>query len=134
MHRMRARTLKQMLEQRRDELQAEVDERMRKLRSDGAARPTRQTELDTAEPDFQEDIELALIQMKSELISKITKALGRLEDGDYGTCASCDEPIAEKRLRAMPFAVRCTSCQETYETTERRERHSQRHTHLFLDA
>jgi DnaK suppressor protein len=134
MHRMRERTLKQMLEQRRDELQAEVDERMRKLRSDGAARPTRQTELDTAEPDFQEDIELALIQMKSELISKITKALGRLEDGDYGTCASCDEPIAEKRLRAMPFAVRCTSCQETYETTERRERHGQRHTHLFLDA
>lgn len=134
MHRMRERTLKQMLEQRRDEVQAEVDERMRKLRSDGAARPTRQTELDTAEPDFQEDIELALIQMKSELISKITKALGRLEDGDYGTCASCDEPIAEKRLRAMPFAVRCTSCQETYKTTERRERHSQRHTHLFLDA
>jgi DnaK suppressor protein len=134
MHRMRERTLKQMLEQRRGEIQAEVDERMRKLRCDGAASATRQTELDTAEPDFQEDIELALIQMKSELISKITRALGRLEDGDYGTCASCDEPIAEKRLRAMPFAVRCTSCQETHEATEQRERHGQRHTHLFLDA
>ena len=134
MHRMRERTLKHMLERRRDEIQAEVDERMRKLRSDGAASPTRQTELDTAEPDFQEDIELALIQMKSELISKISKALERLEDGDYGTCASCDEPIAEKRLRALPFAVRCTSCQETHETAERRERHGQRHAQLFLDA
>jgi DnaK suppressor protein len=134
MHRLRERTLEQMLEQRRDDVQAEVDERMRKLRSEGAASPTRQTEPDTSEQDFQEDIELALIQMKSELVSKIKNALVRLQDGDYGTCAVCDEPIAEKRLRAMPFAVRCTSCEAAQETTERRERTGQRHSHLFLDA
>jgi DnaK suppressor protein len=134
MHRLRERTLKLMLEQRRDEIQAEVEERMRKLRSEGAASPTRQTEPDSSEPDFQEDIELHLIQMKSEIVSKISKALERLHDGDYGTCVTCDEPIAEKRLRAMPFAVRCTTCQETHESAERRERHGQRHSHLLLDA
>ncbi len=42
----------------------------------------------------------------------VEEALDRLEAGDYGVCLSCDEPIAEKRLRALPWARYCVVCQE----------------------
>ena len=78
--------------------------------------------VESAEADIQEDLELALVQMKSETLNKITDALTRLEQGDYGNCYECGEEIAEKRLRALPFAVRCKDCEEAKEVAERRER------------
>ena len=42
----------------------------------------------------------------------VEEALDRLDAGDYGICLSCDEPIAEKRLRALPWARYCVVCQE----------------------
>jgi DnaK suppressor protein len=54
----------------------------------------------------------ALAQQTSEQLVSIDRALERLEAGDYGTCASCDETIPEERLEALPTAVLCVSCQE----------------------
>ena len=78
--------------------------------------------VESSEADIQEDIEFALIQMKSETLNKINDALVRLEQGDYGNCFECGEEIAEKRLRALPFAVRCKDCEEAREIAEQRER------------
>jgi DnaK suppressor protein len=72
--------------------------------------------------DIQEDIEFALIQMKSETLNKINEALRRLDEGTYGNCFECGDEIAEARLRALPFAVRCKDCEEARETAEQRER------------
>jgi DnaK suppressor protein len=55
-------------------------------------------------------------------LNKIDDALVRLEQGDYGNCFECGEEIAEKRLRALPFAVRCKDCEEAREAAEQRER------------
>lgn len=44
-------------------------------------------------------------------IVKIDAALRRLDDGDYGHCMDCDEPIAPKRLEADPTASLCIACQ-----------------------
>jgi len=77
---------------------------------------------ESSEADIQEDIELALIQMKSETLAKVDDALARLEQGTYGNCFECGEEIAEKRLRALPFAVRCKDCEEHKETIEQRQR------------
>jgi DnaK suppressor protein len=74
--------------------------------------------------------------MKSETLNKINDALSRLEQGNYGNCFECGEEIAEKRLRALPFAVRCKDCEQTRENAEQRERHlnARRGTaSLFLD-
>ena len=74
--------------------------------------------------------------MKSETLNKITDALARLEQGDYGNCFDCGEEIAEKRLRALPFAVRCKDCEEARENAEQRERHQNQRrgaTSLFFD-
>ncbi len=117
--------LKQMLDGRRLEIQAEVQGRMRGVRADGAWGGKLNEVLDTvesSEADIQEEIEFALIQMKSETLNKINDALARLDHGDYGNCFECGEEIAEKRLRALPFAVRCKNCEEAKEVAEQRER------------
>ena len=43
------------------------------------------------------------------------QALVRLDAGKYGSCFECDEEISEQRLRALPFAVRCQSCEKRRE-------------------
>ena len=116
--------LKQMLEGRRRELQAEVQGKMRDVRATGQVTKLAEVfdAVESSEADIQEDIELALIQMKSETLSKVDDALARLEQGTYGNCFECGEEIAEKRLRALPFAVRCKDCEEAKEAIEQRQR------------
>jgi DnaK suppressor protein len=114
--------LKQMLEDRRRELMNEVQGRMRDVRADGNKDRDVLDQGESSEVDIQEDIEFALIQMKSETLNKINEALNRLEEGTYGNCFECGEEIAEARLRALPFAVRCKDCEEARETAEQRER------------
>ena len=123
--RSRYSELKQMLHERQREIQAEVQGKMRNVRAEGTWGGKLNEVLDaveSAEADIQEDIEFALVQMKSETLNKINDALGRLEQGDYGNCFDCGEEIAEKRLRALPFAVRCKDCEEAREVAEQRER------------
>jgi DnaK suppressor protein len=43
--------------------------------------------------------------------TQILAALGRIQDGSYGTCADCGRPIPEGRLEARPEASRCVACQ-----------------------
>ena len=130
--------LKQMLEGRRRELQAEVQGKMRDVRATGQV--TKLTEVfdavESSEADIQEDIELALVQMKAETLNKVDDALARLEQGTYGNCFECGDEIAEKRLRALPFAVRCKDCEAAKEAVEQRQRqlHARRGaTSLFFD-
>ena len=139
MSRTRYSELKQMLDERRREIQAEVQGKMRGVREEGTWGGKLNDVFDaveSAEADIQEDLEFALVQMKSETLNKITDAVTRLEQGEYGYCYECGEEIAEKRLRALPFAVRCKDCEEAKEVAERRERqlHARRGSaSLFMD-
>jgi DnaK suppressor protein len=115
--------LKRMLQERQRELATEVQGKIRGVRADAAEKPHDVMDQgETSEVDIQEDIELALIQMKAETLNKINEALTRLEDGRYGLCFECGEEIAEARLRALPFAVRCKDCEEAREIAAQRER------------
>ncbi|HKB12038.1 MAG TPA: TraR/DksA family transcriptional regulator [Vicinamibacterales bacterium] len=137
--RSRYAELKQMLEDRRRAIQAEVQGKMRGVREEGAWGGKLNEVLDaveSAEADIQEEIEFSLVQMKSETLNRINDALVRLEQGTYGNCFECGDEIAEKRLRALPFAVRCKDCEEAREVAEQRERQiaARRGTSgLFLD-
>ena len=116
--------LKRILEERRREMLSEVHEKMRDVRTEGSGALAHGV-LDTAESseaDIQDDIEFALLQMKAETLNKIGEALSRLEEGSYGNCFECAEEIAEQRLRALPFAVRCKDCEEAREVAQQRER------------
>ncbi len=46
------------------------------------------------------------------LLREVEEALERIEDGDYGHCMDCDEPVSTKRLEAIPWARYCIACQE----------------------
>jgi DnaK suppressor protein len=116
--------LKRMLEERRKEILSEVQGRIRDQREADAWGKVHEV-LDageSSEADIQEDIEFALIQMKAETLTKINDALHRLEEGTYGYCADCGGEISDKRLRALPFAVRCKECEEGREVAIERER------------
>lgn len=116
--------LKRMLENRQKEILSDVQERIREARTESASGKLNEV-LDSgesSEADIQDDIEFALIQMKAETLNKITAALSRLEEGAFGYCFDCGEEISPKRLRALPFAVRCKECEEAREVAVQRER------------
>ena len=114
--------LRKMLELRRQHLLSEVQGKMRDVRADGGRERDVLDQGESSEVDIQDDIELALIQMKSETLNKVNQGLRRLEDGLYGNCFQCGDEIAAPRLLALPFAVRCKDCEEARETAVQRER------------
>jgi DnaK suppressor protein len=124
MNRDRYSELKRILEERRREIMGQVQGKIRDVRSEGANNPNSGVldAAETSEADIQDDIEFALIQMKSETLNKIEEALHRLEEGTFGYCFECGEEISERRLRALPFAVRCKDCEEARENVQQRER------------
>ena len=119
--------LRTILEDRRRDILSEVQGRIRGVRADGSEKPHEVMDPgETSEVDIQEDIEFALIQMKAETLNKINEALSRVEEGTYGRCFECGDEIAEQRLRALPFAVRCKDCEEARENAQKRERMASR--------
>jgi len=90
-----------------------------------ASRDRRKTE----EDDLMDDIDLASSELdqsmvyklrdrERNLLRKIEKTLQKIEDGTYGICESCGEPIGLKRLEARPVAELCISCKEQAEKQE----------------
>ncbi len=53
------------------------------------------------------------------LLRDVVSALQKLDDGAFGSCERCSEPISEKRLEALPFARHCIGCQRVIEEEER---------------
>src|SRR3954463_12887127 len=124
MNRDRYTELTSILEERRREIMDQVQGKIRDVRTESPNNPSIGV-LDAAESseaDIQDEIEFALIQMKAETLNKIEEALHRLEEGTFGYCFECGEEISERRLRALPFAVRCKDCEEQRETMQQRER------------
>jgi DnaK suppressor protein len=107
--------LKRMLEDRRHEIQ----HKLRTLRETlpAEASDVRDVEEQSVD-DFVQEVDFALMQMKSETLRRIDEAIHRLEDGSYGVCAECENEIPAARLRALPFAELCRDCQQALETSE----------------
>jgi DnaK suppressor protein len=111
--------LRGILEDRR----REIHEKLRSLRE---SIPADTAEVRDAEEqsvdDFVQEVDLALMQMKSETLKKIEQALERLEEGTYGRCQECNAELSPARLRALPFAALCRNCQEEAESDVRAAR------------
>lgn len=112
--------LRQMLMARRLELGSVVHSSIR----DGRQRQPKDVG-DIAEDSatvHQGDLDLSLLQMRAQTVKRIDEALTRLTANQYGICAVCGLEIAERRLRALPFAVRCKQCEGRREQNEDRFR------------
>jgi DnaK suppressor protein len=105
--------LRRMLFERQRAMRDEVQSRIR----DGRTGRHKEVsdDLEYSDADVQGDIEYALLQMKAETLARIDEALVRLDAGRYGSCFECAGEISERRLRALPFAVRCQACEERRE-------------------
>lgn len=114
MARSRYNELKKMLEERLRELDG------RRVRS--ALERQKGDLLEEAEGAVQNDIEHALAEMQAETAGKLREAILQLGQGLYGYCRDCGNEIREDRLRALPFATRCKSCEDAREVSKQRER------------
>jgi RNA polymerase-binding protein DksA len=70
---------------------------------------------DTASATLGREIDYTLGDNAEQVISEIDAALGRIEDGTYGTCASCGREIPRERLEANPRASLCIDCKRKAE-------------------
>src|SRR5712671_504945 len=96
--------------------QSEMRERVQHSIHDGRTRTTDVSDtIDRSDADVQDGMDLALLQMRTETLGRIDEALLRLEAGDYGVCYACAGEITERRLRALPFAMRCQACEQAHE-------------------
>jgi len=92
-----------------------MGEMMRSVRSRSPEEREIPDAAEGADASIQDDLDLAVIQMKAETLARIDVALKRLDAGAYGDCVECGQAISKERLQAMPFAVRCTACEELRE-------------------
>jgi len=70
---------------------------------------------DAGAKTFEREQELALTHNARELLAQSARALSRIDDGSYGTCESCGEPIGKARLQAFPRATLCVACKQREE-------------------
>jgi DnaK suppressor protein len=60
---------------------------------------------------FAQQRDLALRDRSDHQLVLVDEALARLDDGTFGMCVRCGQPIAPGRLEALPWAARCIDCQ-----------------------
>lgn len=72
-------------------------------------------ETDLAASEINQNLVFKLRDRERQLLSKIDEALGRIEDGTFGTCLDCEEPIETRRLEARPVSDLCIACKEKQE-------------------
>jgi DnaK suppressor protein len=67
---------------------------------------------DLSQQHHEEWIFLNRNSIDMKLLREIADALRRMDQGSYGVCMECDEPISGKRLDAVPWAKYCVTCQQ----------------------
>jgi len=103
-------TIRQQLLLRRDKL----IQRMQEIAEvqQHANGPLSQDFAEQATEREQEEVLDALGQVGSLELSQINRTIERIEEGDYGVCASCGKEIAEARLEILPDSEYCVTCAE----------------------
>ncbi|MFC7503302.1 TraR/DksA family transcriptional regulator [Nocardioides sp. GCM10030258] len=74
-----------------------------------------QDQADLGATSFERDHELTVLNHEREKLAQIDRALARIEDGTYGVCESCGNPIGKMRLMAFPRATLCMTCKQREE-------------------
>ena len=75
--------------------------------------------LDQVRLDVDRDLVVQQMNQQSRMIQDIRSALDKLRHHTYGICEQCDQPIAQQRLDAIPWARLCVKCQSQSEAPAR---------------
>jgi DnaK suppressor protein len=106
------------LAERRDELRAELEQTMAEIAEAQRDRLTDSAgddQADTGTKTFEREQEISLANSIRERITQVERALDRLDDGRYGWCERCGNPIPVERLAAFPSATLCVTCKQLQE-------------------
>lgn len=68
--------------------------------------------VDMTQEAAERDVAVEILDRESTLVRRLHSAIDRIEEGAYGICLECEEEIAPKRLKAIPWAELCINCQE----------------------
>ena len=72
-------------------------------------------EVDGIQANGDREIGFATRELLVDRVNRLSAALDRLAEGEYGICVECEEPISPTRLRAMPEVQTCVRCQDRIE-------------------
>lgn len=100
--------------------QAELETRVKLMNDTGLGEPMSSSVEELSSYDnhpadlgtemFERSKDLSLRENAKLRLAEVNEALGRIENGRYGTCARCGRPIPEERLEALPAATTCVNC------------------------
>jgi DnaK suppressor protein len=110
---------RRVLEAKRQQTLSELQHRLHGAREEWTWNNDVRDTADSSEMEGREDIELELIRLNVDTLQRIDQALSRVDQGTYGLCADCRSTVSAARLRALPFAVRCRTCEEEHERAQR---------------
>lgn len=114
------RTLRKLLLSRKAELMDSYsnleDEARLKGKEAGELSDVPYHPADRASDSFEQSLSLALLGNESSSLREIDLALERMNQGTYGSCEECGNPIGRMRLRALPQATLCRTCKSLEES------------------
>jgi DnaK suppressor protein len=109
---------KQLMKQR-EELLSEAEQTINsKIASEKQSFPD---PTDQAAAELDSNFQLRLRGREQKLLKKIDEAIARIDDGSYGVCETCGNPIGIKRLEARPVTTLCVECKTAQEEEEKRQ-------------
>ena len=110
------------------EIRKELDEQARELRGEiteaesawaalqrDSGEGSGDDQADAGTKTFEREHEMSLAANSRDLLSQVERALQRLDNGSYGICENCGNPIGKARLQAFPRATLCVTCKQREE-------------------
>ena len=103
-----------------EQMLREIDSATATLEAEGAGDSSELSHLDQHPGDVASELmdadrQNALLDNSAQQRAEVVAALQRIEDGTYGTCVDCGQPIPDARLEVRPEAARCIEDQERFE-------------------
>jgi DnaK suppressor protein len=100
---------KKLLDKRRELTRAYIRNKTYGKESDEGGT---QDSADKASTSYTKEFLYSLSNTERNVLQQVEHALERIEEGEFGVCDECGEPIQKKRLEAVPWARYCLACQE----------------------
>jgi len=90
----------------------ELQDHLREHRQEVVAERIPEDNWGLASRELMQDLAVGTLEREAQMLEEVEHALVRLDNGVYGLCEGCGEPIPERRLKALPWARLCVPCAE----------------------
>ena len=105
----------------RNKLLSLRDDLLKKVQTSktGVESPDVGDEADVATQSIEKELLFELSDNERQMLDHTEAALRKIDNGTYGLCESCRQPIGKERIKALPFARYCIECQSKTESIPR---------------